>query len=111
MEPLLHLSAREFTHVCMDCGALGVAGGYHDHGGGNAGDTIALKDLPSAIRDFQRCEVECDALGEEIEHLRKGLRQIVQWATYGYQDLNSGGVLAHVRKHAELTLDEPDGGS
>lgn len=46
---------RPFTHVCLDCGALGFAGGYHDHGGGEAGDTAALVDLPgSTIRALRR---------------------------------------------------------
>jgi hypothetical protein len=44
---------RAPTHVCVDCGALGHAGGYHDHGHGNAGDTIALAQLPDAIRALQ----------------------------------------------------------
>jgi hypothetical protein len=57
---------RPYTHVCLDCGALGVAGGYHDHGGGAAGDTIALKDLPNAIRAFQEFETEVYELREEL---------------------------------------------
>lgn len=55
------------THVCVDCGALGYAGGYHDHGGGNAGETIALKDLPGAIRALQAFESEVYELREALE--------------------------------------------
>jgi hypothetical protein len=60
----------------MDCGALGYAGGYHDHGNGNAGDTMPLSILPTAIRSFQRIENERDELQAEVDRLRAG----IQWA-------------------------------
>lgn len=66
-----------FTHVCMDCGALGVAGGYHDHGGGNVGETVALAKLPELVDAFQRLESECDEHRAEAARLRARVRQ--QW--------------------------------
>lgn len=63
-------SSGKFTHVCIDCGALGVAGGYHDHGGDSAGDTIPLSSLPTVIRSFQAIEDERDELRVEIGRLR-----------------------------------------
>lgn len=64
----------KYTHVCLDCGALGVAGGYHDHGGGNAGETIALSALPSVICSFQRIEQEKFEAEEERDDLRAMLQ-------------------------------------
>jgi hypothetical protein len=63
--PLQEAKSR-FTHVCLACGALGVAGGYHDHGNGNAGDTIPLSSLPKLIRAFQAIENERDELLVEV---------------------------------------------
>jgi hypothetical protein len=45
-----------------------------------------------------------ERLAAERDRYREALEQIVEWGTYGYQDLNSGGVLAHVRKHAREAL-------
>lgn len=47
-------------------------------------------------------------LTREVERLREALRTIEQRGTYGYQDLNSGGVLASVRRiaHDALAVDE-----
>jgi hypothetical protein len=66
-QPLSRLSKP--THVCVDCGELGYAGGYHDHGDGNAGETIALSALPLVIQSFQRIENERDDLRVEVERL------------------------------------------
>lgn len=88
--PTTHRTAepKQFTHVCMDCGALGYAGSYHDHGNGNAGDTIALADLPELVRDMQRFESETYELQAEVKRLAKELdeaaRQLaltVRWGT------------------------------
>lgn len=38
------------THLCLDCGAVGYAGGYHDHGGGEAGDTASIRDVLAQLR-------------------------------------------------------------
>lgn len=70
-QPLPDQSARgKFTHVCLDCGALGTAGGYHDHGYENAGDTIPLSALPAVLRSFQAIENERDELRAEVEALK-----------------------------------------
>lgn len=61
------------THVCLDCGALGYVGGYHDHGNGNAGDTVALRDLPSMLEAFQRDENIRYELEDEVVALRARL--------------------------------------
>jgi hypothetical protein len=67
-------STSRFTHVCIDCGALGVAGGYHDHGDGNAGDTMPLASLPVVLRSFQKIENERDELRAEVERLAREWR-------------------------------------
>jgi hypothetical protein len=66
----------EPTHVCLDCGALGTAGGYHDHGNQTAGDTIPLSALPAVLRSFQAIEDERDEFRAENERL-KAERQAV----------------------------------
>lgn len=63
---------RKPTHVCLDCGALGYAGGYHHHWEDSAGDTVALADLPEWWRRHQgliASEGEAEELGQEIERL------------------------------------------
>jgi hypothetical protein len=42
---------RRPTHICMDCGAVGWAGGYHDHGNGNAGDTARIDQILKQLEE------------------------------------------------------------
>lgn len=77
-EPRVHAtqSERVPTHVCMDCGELGHAGGYHDHGNGDAGDTFPLSRLPAAIERFRGIEDERDELLEVADRYREALGTI-----------------------------------
>lgn len=87
-EVLSDRSARgKFTHVCLDCGALGTAGGYHDHGYENAGDTIPLSALPAVLRSFQSIETERDELRAEAERLRGALESLRTFTQYPGDDL------------------------
>jgi hypothetical protein len=45
---------RRPTHICLDCGAVGYAGGYHDHGGGNAGDTASIAAVLEQLLEVER---------------------------------------------------------
>jgi hypothetical protein len=54
------------THICLDCGAVGHAGGYHDHGGGNAGDTASIAEV---LQQLQRGGAALDALARVREVL------------------------------------------
>jgi hypothetical protein len=52
--------SRKPTHLCLDCGAVGYAGGYHDHGDGNAGDTASIDDV---LKQLERGGDALDRLG------------------------------------------------
>jgi hypothetical protein len=65
------------THVCLDCGALGCAGGYHDHGDGNAGETIALTALPHMMGALHDVEMERDEFEAWNRRLVSVLREAV----------------------------------
>lgn len=64
------VTRESFTHVCVDCGALGQTGAYHDHGNNEAGDTIPLTALPGVIRSFQLVEGHRDQLLDELSEAR-----------------------------------------
>jgi hypothetical protein len=64
------------THICLDCGAVGYAGGYHDHGDGNAGDTAAIKDVLAQLRRGGRAiDTLEQALADLDQHDRRHSNQ------------------------------------
>ena len=83
------------THLCLDCGAVGHAGGYHDHGGGEAGDTCSIEQVLTALRSAgevadERDEAlaERDRLQREVERLRVAethLWSLVVWFGARYE--------------------------
>lgn len=62
------------THICLDCGALGF-GGYHDHGGGEAGDTCSIEELRTAYLDVVR-QLESSREPSTRRTSRPGGRQV-----------------------------------
>jgi hypothetical protein len=61
------------THICLDCGAVGYAGGYHDHGDGEAGDTASIAAVLKQLEKAGDVLDEVDSLRAENERLREAL--------------------------------------
>lgn len=67
--------AQKPTHLCLDCGAVGWAGGYHDHGSGNAGDTAPIADVLRAVGEAGEVADERDELRVRVAELEKAVRR------------------------------------
>lgn len=69
----LSAPAQKPTHICLSCGAVGHAGGYHDHGNGDAGDTCTIAELLRIVEEAGRVKDERDELVQMVESAKRAL--------------------------------------